>query len=138
MQPNDRAIKHYYRQVKQMLPCTHKVKKAVGKQIQCSVENYIAEHPEADCEQIVAFFGSPESIAATYVENAGTAEILRELHIRKRILAIILGAVFVALLLWAAVVTYETVKLKQEGPGYIINSVEEKQEETNYTYDTND
>lgn len=129
MLKNDRVLRRYYRQVRQMLPCSHKMKKKVGEQLQCSVESYIAEHPEADGEQIVAFFGSPESIAASYVESAGTAEILSGLRIRKRIFALLTAAIVAALLLWATAVTLATVKLEREGAGYVVVTIEELPEE---------
>ena len=44
---------------------------------------FLQDHPEADYNAVVAHFGSPEDIAAAYIETMKTSEILKKLRIRK-------------------------------------------------------
>lgn len=130
MQANDRALKRYYRRIRHMLPCSQKAKAALYKQIHDNTEAFISEYPKASFEQIVEHFGSPEAIAAAYVENTGTAEILSTLRIRRKIVAIVAGILASALLVWAISVTVITVRLSSEGPGITIVTTEELPSDT--------
>lgn len=90
-----------------------------------SLNAYQAEHPEAPYEELTSHFGTPDEIAATCVENTGTAELLRMLRIRRRIVAIVAGATTATFLLWAAVLAVNSILLYPEERGYIIVTTEE-------------
>ena len=110
---NSRENKQIYlKRVRSYLPCSMKVKNHIMEQITENVDGYLAETPEAGYEQIVARFGAPEIIAAAYVESTGTAEILRALQIRRRIVAIVAGIMAAILLSWAVAVTWAMVDYK--------------------------
>lgn len=106
MQANNRALKRYYRQVRKMLPCTRSAKDRLERQIRCSVENFISEHPEADISAIRAHFGEPQTVAAAYIETAETEELLRQFNIRKKIVFIAACAVLAILLSWSGVILF--------------------------------
>ena len=93
-------------------------------QITESVDGYLAETPNAAYEQLVTRFGEPEAIAAACVESTGTADILRALQIRRRIVAIVAGAMAVILLSWAVVVTWAAVREARNEPGEIVVSIQ--------------
>ncbi len=113
----NQAQQTYLRKVRSYLPCSRKVKNQIMAQIADSVGSYLTEEPEAAYEQIVARFGSPETIAAAFVESTGTAEILRALQIRRRIVAIVAGIMAVVLLSWAVVVTWTAINYNNSRPG---------------------
>lgn len=99
MKANDRALKRYYRDIRSWLPCSRKNEKRILEQIRSSVEGYLEQNPEADINRVQTEFGSPQTIAASYVENMGAAEILKDLRLRRRIFAAVASAVAIILLL---------------------------------------
>ena len=74
---NDRQLRRYLRQIRSMLPCGGKRRRELMDNVRSGATRYLEEHPDATAEQVMAYFGAPEAIAASYVESAGTAEILR-------------------------------------------------------------
>lgn len=66
-------MRRYYREIRSWLPCTHKQKKQIIEQIQSRVQDYLVQDPNADILVLRAEFGSPQTIAAAYVESSGTA-----------------------------------------------------------------
>lgn len=97
MRKTDKDLSRYLREVRILLPCSRKRKNDISARFRASVEDYCSDHPDADIAQIRKHFGAPEDIAAAYVENEGTAEILSALLLRKRAMAIV--AVVAALIL---------------------------------------
>ena len=69
--------------------------------------HYLDANPEADMQAIQAHFGTPNSIAATYVDNADTADLLRDLRIRKKIVAIVVAGVLLVVLAIVATLSLE-------------------------------
>lgn len=114
MKANDRALKRYYRDIRSWLPCSRKNEKRILEQIRSSVEGYLEQNPEADINRVQTEFGSPQTIAASYVENMGAAEILKDLRLRRRIFAAVASAVAIILLLWAGVVTWAGIRADQD------------------------
>lgn len=51
-----------------------------------TVQEFVQEHPDADVAAIQAQLGTPQEIAAAYVENMETAAVLKGLRIRRRVL----------------------------------------------------
>lgn len=100
MNKNKARLK-YLSRTRRYLPCSGAVKNQIMEQITENVDGYLAEEPEARYVQIVGRFGKPEAVAAAYVENMDTAEILRAMQIRQRIVAIVAGAMAALLLICA-------------------------------------
>ena len=123
----NQAQQKYLRKVRSYLPCSRKVKNQLMAQIADSVGSYLTEEPEATYEQIVARFGNPETIAAAYVESTGTAEILRALQIRRRIVAIVAAVMAVILLSWAIVVTWTAINYNNSRPGNPVVTIRDGQ-----------
>jgi len=106
----NRSLNNYYRQVRSWLPCSHKLKTALVTRLKESIQTYLEENPEAVFPQIQAHFGTPETIAATYVEEIGTDTLLRDLRIRRKVVAMVAGTMAVVLTLWLAVVGWAIVR----------------------------
>lgn len=109
---------------------SQKAKKEIMNQIQANLKDYQLEHPEVDFEQIAMRFGSPEMVAAAYVESAGTSEILKALRIRKRIVAIVASVMAVALFKWATAVTILFTQEDRAGAGFAIIELSELPQDT--------
>ena len=94
MESPNRAAKKYCRQVRLWLP-GGQIRRPIMKQLRCAVDDYIFQNPRANLSALQLHFGSPRDVAAAFVENMDTKELLRSLRIRQRVLA---AAVSVALL----------------------------------------
>ncbi len=114
------AAKRYLRELRKSLPCGRKERKRVLEGIRQSIENNEATDGPDTYEALVSRYGSPDEIASAYFSEKSTGELIRELRIGNRVLAILLSAVVIALLLrlgwW--VITYRS--LMSEAPGYIV------------------
>lgn len=117
---NDRQLRRYLRQIRSMLPCGGKRRRELMDNVRSGVTRYLEEHPDATAEQVMAYFGAPEAIAASYVESAGTAEILRSVRIRRKITAMVAVVLLVILLSWAAVVTWAVIDAYRDVRGDIL------------------
>lgn len=106
----DHSLNRYYRQIKSWLPCSRKLKNALISRLKESIQAYLDANPEADFGQIQSHFGAPETIAAAYVEEMGTDKLLRDLRIRRKIVAMVAGTMAVVLALWLGVVGWAIVR----------------------------
>lgn len=121
---NNKSARRYRRKVLNLLPCTRHQKQKIISQFDASLSDYIESNPDIDFVDLEDHFGSPEAIAASYVESAGTAEILQSLCIRKRIVLVISLVLAVLLISWAATVTWSMVKFNNAVNGYTIESAQ--------------
>ena len=127
---NNKNARRYRRKVLSLLPCTRLQKQKIISQFDASLSGYIQSSPDANFIDLEDHFGSPEAIAASYVENAGTADILQALRIRKRIVLTVSLAFAVLLISWAAVVTWSMVKFNNAVNGYSIESTQTLPDDT--------
>ena len=86
-----RKLKTYYRQIRRWVPCGGKWKRRMMQGIISTIEAYRAECPEADFEALQMHFGTPQQIAAAFVDEMQTQQLLKELRIRRRIMRIVSG-----------------------------------------------
>lgn len=120
MNKTGRNAKRYLRAVKRWMPCSGKLKRGIMAQIDNCVQEYMEKNPNASFDDICAQLGSPQEIAAAYIENADTAEILKNLRVRRRIVTIVISAILVILISWASVVIYEIVDFEKMVNGGIV------------------
>jgi hypothetical protein len=123
MTETTKALSGYYREIRSWLPCSRKQKDLILSRFRDSVQAYLEENPAADFDQIRAHFGTPELIAGTYVEELGTAELLRSLRVRRRIVAIVAGTALVVLLIWICAVGWAITKLNAQANGHIVDEI---------------
>ena len=99
MRERQRQVNRYVRAVGSYLPCAGKHKKQLLTALRSEAEAYCAETRDADLE---ARFGTPQQVAAAYVDAMSTQELLAALRRRRQVLTILIAAVLTALLLWVA------------------------------------
>ena len=114
------AAKRYLRELRKSLPCGRKERKRVLEGIRQSMENKEAPDGPDTYEALVSRYGSPDEIASSYFSEKSTGELIRELRIGNRVLAILLSAVVIALLLRLGWWVASYVSLMNEYPGYIV------------------
>lgn len=88
----------YCREVSKHLPGKRNHKSALIADLQSSVMAYLEENPDADISQIRETFGTPQQIAASYVDAMSADEILVSLDTRKRIATSVTALVTVIIL----------------------------------------
>lgn len=114
------AAKRYLRELRNSLPCGRKERKRVLEGIRQSIENKEATDGPDTYEALVSRYGSPDEIASAYFSEKSTGELIRELRIGNRVLAILLSAVVIALLLRLGWWIASYVSLMDEFPIYIV------------------
>lgn len=60
--------------------------------MESSVRDFVTENPDANYNAIVSRFGTPTQIAESNIAEMDTAELLGNLQIHRRIVAIVLAA----------------------------------------------
>lgn len=99
-----KELKGYYRQIRSWLPCGGKMKRTLMASITATIDGYIAENSGIDFAALQAHFGTPQQIAAAFVDEMGTDELLKTLRTRRRIVRIILGSAAAIVAVWAIAV----------------------------------
>ena len=116
-------LKRYYRQVASWLPCGGKTKREMMARIRATVDAYIAEHPAADLAAIQARFGTPQQIAAAFVDEMETEELLQRINYRNKIIkgfAILAAAI---ILLWTLTVTIALLDSFNSSGGHLVDEI---------------
>lgn len=116
-------LKRYYRQVASWLPCGGKTKREMMARIRATVDAYIAEHPAADLAAIQARFGTPQQIAAAFVDEMETEELLQRINYRNKIIKgfAILAATII--LLWTLAVTIALLDSFNSSGGHLVDDI---------------
>ncbi len=116
-------IKKYVCAVSSFLPCSGKTKKPWLDAIRAQAEDYIAQG--GDPAALAERFGTPQQVAAAYVDEMPTAELLAELHIRRRVVTTVVLAVVAALAVYAGVLLLQLHTIHQDLSGWSEKTVTE-------------
>ena len=111
---NDVLITEYISSVSSLIICPLKQKKAFLAELRSDVENFLVETENATKKDIEKFFGTPESIASSFISNTDSAKIKRKISIKN----IIILAVVLALLIYLAFVVISLIDVHTEAHGY--------------------
>lgn len=111
-------IRKYYRQTAGWLPCGGACKRKIMDRIRANVNGYLEQHPDADMEEIEARFGAPREIAAAYVSDMDTGELLVALRVRRRILAAVMAAVMFVVVSWGSCILWAIDEAKNSFGGH--------------------
>ncbi|MGN1194517.1 MAG: DUF6120 family protein [Acutalibacteraceae bacterium] len=116
---NDLELKEYYAQISNSVVCGRKQKNAFLKELKSSVEEFRLSNPQASVDDIKAFFGSPEQIAASFTENSDGTKLERTLSVKK----LLLLAVILALLIYVAFIVISLIDVHYEAHGYFSEGI---------------
>lgn len=98
------AIRRYLRLVSRELPIPGKTKRVLMQQIGQSIYTQTQEVDYVDMALLAAQFGTPRQIVESYMENMSTAEFLRDMRVRQRIVRIVFGTALAVFLVWVVVI----------------------------------
>lgn len=118
MNSRNSALCRYYRTIRSYLPCSGKLKKQILLEIRTNIGHYLEEFPEAEFTQIEIRFGTPKSIAAAYVDDMDTQELLHALRIRRKITTMLIATLLAIVTMWGTVVTAAYVDAQKQSDGY--------------------
>ena len=114
----------YLWQIWWKLPGNWKQKKKILSCVAIPVRDYAERNPHGGYDAIVARFGEPEQIAASYLEELDISDLKKQLSIRKRILYAAVAVGIIGVGIWAGVVLYALHEYGDAMPGYIEVTVE--------------
>lgn len=106
MGSNGSAAKCYIRSVSDTLSCTGKAKNQIVSRIRDGVEDYLLQNPDAGFEMIQTHFGTPQEIAASYVNEQDASVLLKKMSNKKKVLVIVAGVIVAIFLMWMGVVAW--------------------------------
>lgn len=95
----EKDIRRYCRAVGSYLPCSRRQKRQILRDLRQRLEEYCGEHP--DGASLEEQFGTPQQVAAGYVDDMDTTELLHALRYRRRVITIVVAGVLTALAVFA-------------------------------------
>lgn len=116
-------IGRYVRAVSGFLPCSGKVKKPLLDALRAQAEEYIADG--GDAAALEQRFGTPQQVAAAWVDEMEMPELLKALRSRRRVVLTVLAGVIAALAVWLAVCMVSLRDYHQAVNGYVETAVTE-------------
>ena len=105
----NKPARAYLRAVRRALRCPGRQGKQLLRQLSEDIEEYCEEHPDATEEELCRRFGTPEDVAAAFVEDLGGSIAVNIQRRRNRIVT----AVIVVLVLVAGAVTVRQIWIQQ-------------------------
>ena len=101
-------MQQYLREIRGCIPCTGKAKREILGKIKAMISAAVSDTPDMTYEMLVERFGTPQQIAASYVDEMDTPELLRKLRMRNKIIAIVCATAAIILAIWVGVVVTAT------------------------------
>lgn len=100
----NKDARRYLREVRALLPGAGKQKRDILNRIEAMVAEYLTENPDADYAGITSRLGAPNQIAASCLEEMDANDLVKKLHIKKRIICIAAAAALAIVMLWVGVI----------------------------------
>ena len=91
----EKTIRRYCRAVGSYLPCTRRQKRQLLRELRQRLEEYRDEHPDETSPE--ERFGTPQQVAAGYVDDMDTTELLQALRYRRRVITAVVSGILAAL-----------------------------------------
>ena len=107
-------VKQYYADVSKALVCGKKEKRAVLSALKNDVAAYLNENHSVTRDTLFSVFGTPEEIAAGAMHTESPVIMKKRLTFKKMLLA----ALLIALLIWAAFAVISLIDVHNEAHGF--------------------
>lgn len=91
----EKTIRRYCRAVGSYLPCARRQKRQLLRDLRQRLEEYRDEHPDETSPE--ERFGTPQQVAAGYVDDMDTTELLQALRYRRRVITTVVSGILAAL-----------------------------------------
>ena len=96
----EKTIRRYCRAVGSYLPCARRQKRQLLRDLRQRLEEYRDEHPDETSPE--ERFGTPQQVAAGYVDDMDTTELLQALRYRRRVITAVVSGILAALVVLTA------------------------------------
>lgn len=110
-----KQLQEYFREISNRVICPKKLKQEFINQLRNDIDCFISDNPGAKITDIKENFGTAEAIAESFTQGLDSSELKKKLSIRKMILV----AVVIALVIYAAFVVISLIDVHNEAHGYI-------------------
>ena len=94
----EKDIRRYCRAVGSYLPCSRRQKRQILWDLRQRLAEYCGEQPNG--ATLEENFGTPQQVAAGYVDDMDTTELLHALRYRRRVTTIVVAGVLTALIVF--------------------------------------
>lgn len=91
----EKTIRRYCRAVGSYLPCARRQKRQLLRDLRQRLEEYRDEHPDETSPE--ERFGTLQQVAAGYVDDMDTTELLQALRYRRRVITAVVSGILAAL-----------------------------------------
>lgn len=117
--------KLYFREIRRLLPCSHRQKKRQLAELEQSVQTYLRDHPESTKETLYTQFGQPNTIAAMYLEQIDPGTLAKMVSANRRFSLCIIAIATVLVVAISAMASVTIYKVYSFSNGYFIETIEE-------------
>lgn len=97
-------LKQYYRKIDSYIPKKYPHRKEIISSIHHDISSYLSEHPDADYENILEHFGTPEEMTLSFAESLSSQEIMATARKNKRHLIIMLTILIIGIGILSAMI----------------------------------
>lgn len=118
----ERSVRGYIGSVKKSLVCNGLQKKRVAAEIEDDIYAYAEENSVKSIDEIVTYFGAPETVAESFIDPGQNGEIRRRTSLKRAFIAFVC---IIAMLL-GAFLTTTYVDSHRSNYGYVDNEVHER------------
>ena len=123
MKTLNRYSRRYLREVRRRLPCSGKLKHRVIQELETSLVTFQAENPNSDYNALIARFGTPSQIAATYIEDMNTTELFKNIRLKRTIVKIVSLTAIILILIWCLSTAWALYENRINGNGYFVEEI---------------
>ncbi len=79
----DKAIRKYKRTTKHLLVCPKEYRRQFLKDMEWDLKQFMEENPSAESSDVVDYFGTPDKLAQTYLDNVPQEELVKYKYKRR-------------------------------------------------------
>ncbi len=115
----NKIARQYLHCVSRGMPIHGKQKRQFLAALEEDVIRYIEENPDASASQIQEQFGSPDDIAADFIDQMPHGQIRKKFRVRNRILVVVIIVALFIVGIWSVAVSIALDNAEDERDGYL-------------------
>ena len=97
-------LKRYYKKINSYIPKKYPHRKEIISSIHQDISSYLSEHPDAEYEDILEHFGTPEEMTLSFAESLSSQEIIATAHKNQRHLIVIISIIIIGICILSAMI----------------------------------
>lgn len=117
------ALDQYYREVKRLLPCSAVEKKRCMEELRNDITAYLEHTPDASTEDVYATFGTPQSIAESFMGCIDPEQFSHKISAKRKIVIGVIAIVAALAIVVGVIAVLFTNTLQDFYDGYYVDDV---------------